>query len=329
MNTPYAIGIDLGGTFIKSALVDEQGHILTRLEIPTKANDGFPVVVAQLQELTQQLVDVACKNRGEVVGACVATPGLVDFKTGIVRVAPNFARWVNVPLLPEMQKGFSFPYYIENDANAAAFGEKWMGAGKDNQTVIVLTIGTGIGGGLIFDGKIWHGADGAGGEPGHINLIPDGLQCGCGNYGCLEAYASATGIVKRTIIAIESGETTKITELVSHDLSKITSKLVYEAAVAGDKLARKILLETGKYLGIGIATLINLLNPEMVILGGGVMKSGDWLLIPAREEVKKRAFKFLAERTAIVLAKLGNDAGMIGAAGVVFADINARRQRPK
>ncbi|MDI6784816.1 MAG: ROK family protein, partial [bacterium] len=269
MSIPHAIGIDLGGAFIKSALVDEQGQIAFRLEIPTKANAGFPVVVGQLRELIQQLVEVAEKTRGKVVGAGVATPGLVDFKTGVVRVAPNFAGWKNVPLLSEMQKGFSFPFAIENDANAAAYGEKWIGAGKEKQTVIVLTLGTGIGGGLIFAGKIWHGADGAGGEPGHINLFPDGMLCGCGNYGCLEAHASATGIVKRTIMAIESGEATKITTMVNNDLSKITSKLVYEAAVAGDKLARKIMLETGKYLGIGIASLINLLNPEMVILGGG------------------------------------------------------------
>jgi len=320
MANPYAIGIDLGGTFIKSALVDYQGQIAVRKEIPTHANAGFPAVVAQLRDLTQQLVDTAEKTRGTVVGACIATPGLVDFKTGFVRFAPNFAGWKDVPLLPEMQKGFSFPYYIENDANAAAYGEKWIGAGKDNQTVIVLTIGTGIGGGLIFDGKVWHGADGAGGEPGHINLFPDGMLCGCGNYGCLEAHASATGIVKRTIRAIESGESTKITEMAKNDLSQITSKLVCEAAVAGDKLARKIMLETGKYLGIGIASLINLLNPEMVILGGGVMKARDWLLIPAREEVKKRAFKFLVKQTPIVLAKLGNDAGIIGAAGEVFAN---------
>jgi glucokinase len=319
MSTPYAIGIDLGGTFIKAALVDKQGQILVKKEIPTKADAGFPVVVSQLRDVTQELVNEADKKQGIVVGACVATPGLVDFKTGVVHLAPNFAGWVDVPLLPEMQKGFPFPYYIENDANAAAYGEKWMGAGKDKQTVIVLTVGTGIGGGLIFDGKIWHGADGAGGEPGHINLFPDGFQCGCGNTGCLEAHASATGIVKRTIIAIESGESTKITELVKNDLSKITSKVVYDAAVAGDKIARRIMLETGKYLGIGIATLINLLNPEMVILGGGVMKAGDWILIPAKEEVEKRAFKFLVGRTPIVLAKLGNNAGMIGAAGIVFS----------
>lgn len=321
MSALYAIGIDLGGTFIKAALVSEQGQIDVRKEIPTKSRDGFAAVVTQLRELTKQLVEEAEQKQWKVAGACVATPGLVDFKTGFVRVAPNFAGWIDVPLLPEMQKGFSFPYYIENDANAAAYGEKWMGAGKDKQTVIVLTIGTGIGGGLICDGKIWHGADGAGGEPGHINLFPDGMLCGCGNHGCLEAHASATGIVKRTTIAIEAGESSKLSEMVSNDLTKLTSKLVYDAAVAGDKLARRILLETGKYLGIGIMSLINLLNPEMVILGGGVAKAGDWILLPAREEVKKRAFKFLVEKTPVVLAKLGNDAGMIGAAGVVFSNI--------
>lgn len=326
MNTPYAIGIDLGGTFIKAALVDDQGQILVRKEIPTKASEGFSVVVSQMREITTELVKEAEQKQGKVIGACVATPGLVDFKTGIVRIAPNFIGWIDVPLLPEMQQGFPFPYYIENDANAAAYGEKWMGAGKDKQTVIVLTVGTGIGGGLIFDGKIWHGADGAGGEPGHINLFPDGFLCGCGNTGCLEAHASGTGIVKRTLMGIESGETTKITELVKNDLSKITSKVVYDAAVAQDKFARKIMLETGKYLGIGIATLINLLNPEMVILGGGVMKAGDWILIPAREEVEKRAFKFLAGKTPIVLAKLGNDAGMIGSAGVAFNSVSSKAE---
>ena len=202
----YAIGIDLGGQSIKGALVDLNGKIIADLIFPTEGPKGPKHVIRQMRELTQQLILKAEAKGGHVIGACVATPGLIDMRKWIVRIAPNLPGWKNIPLLKEIQKGFKFPFFLENDANAAAYGEKWIGTGKKCNTMIVLTIGTGIGGGLILDGKIWHGADGAGGEPGHINLYPDGLLCGCGNQGCFEAHASALGINRRTRMALEAGE---------------------------------------------------------------------------------------------------------------------------
>ncbi len=320
----YAIGIDLGGQSIKGALVNNKGKIVDDIVVPTEGEKGPKHVISQIRILTQKLADSAARKKGHVLGACVATPGLIDMKKWIVRIAPNLPGWVDIPLLKECQKGFKFPFLLENDANAAAYGEKWIGTGKKADTMIVLTIGTGIGGGLILNGKVWHGADGAGGEPGHINYDPNGLVCGCGNPGCLEAHASALGINRRTRMAIESGEKTLITKLIKNNLDNISPEIVYQAALKKDKLALRILDETGRIIGIGIMTLVNLLNPEMVALGGGVMKAGDFILKPAQDEFRKRGFKFLIDRTEIVMAKLGNEAGRIGAAGIVFSEIKAK-----
>jgi len=320
----FAIGIDLGGQSIKGALVNNKGKIVDDIVVPTEGEKGPEHVINQIRMLAQKLAETAAKKQGIVLGACVATPGLIDMKKWIVRVAPNLPGWVDIPLLKKCQKGFKFPFFLENDANAAAYGEKWIGTGKKVKTMIVLTIGTGIGGGLILDGKVWHGADGAGGEPGHINYDPNGMVCGCGNPGCLEAHASSIGITKRTRKAIEAGEKTIITKLVDGDLDKISPKIVYQAAEKKDKLALRILDETGRIIGIGIMTMVNLLNPEMVALGGGVMKAGDYILKPAQDEFRKRGFKFLIDRTEIVMAKLGNEAGRIGAAGIVFNEVKAK-----
>jgi len=315
----FAIGIDLGGQSIKGALVDTKGKIIKDIVVPTEGSKGPKHVIRVMRNLVKDLSDIAITKNGKVVGACVATPGLVDMKEWIVRIAPNLPGWVDVPLLKEMQKGFDFPLYLENDANAAAYGEFWIGAGKNVKTMIVLTLGTGIGGGLILDGKVWHGADGSGGEVGHINLYPNGIPCGCGNPGCLEAHTSAIGITKRTKMAIEAGEQSLIKKMVKGDLDKISPKVVYQAATKGDKLAKKILEDTGRDIGVGIMSLVNLLNPEMVALGGGVMEAGDYILKPAKDEFRKRGFKWLIARTKIVKAKLGNEAGRVGAAGIVFS----------
>ncbi len=315
----YAIGIDLGGQSVKGALVDSKGKIIFENVYPTERKKGPKHVIGKTRQLVHELAHYGKQKNGNILGACVAVPGLIDMKSWIVRIAPNLPGWVDIPLRKEMQKGFSFPIYLENDANAAAFGEKWIGVGKNVNTMVLLTLGTGIGGGLILNGKVWHGADGAGGEPGHINLFPDGLLCGCGNHGCLEAHTSALGITKRTKMALESGEKSLLTKIVKDDLTQITPKLVSEAAKRGDKLAKKIMDDTGRYLGIGIMSLVNLLNPEMVVLGGGIMKAGNLILKPVHDEFKKRGFKFLIQRTKIVPAKLGNEAGRIGAAGIVFA----------
>ena len=299
--------------------MDSKGKIVFEIVYPTEGKKGPKHVIGKIRELVRELERHAKHKKNEVVGACIATPGLIDMKSWVVRVAPNLPGWVDIPLRKEIQKGFPFPVYLENDANAAAYGEKWIGVGKNVNTLILLTLGTGIGGGLIFNGKVWHGADGAGGEPGHINLFPDGLLCGCGNHGCLEAHTSALGVARRTKMALESGEKSLLVEMIKGDLEKITPKLVYDAAKRGDKLAKKIMDDTGRYLGIGIMSLVNLLNPEMVVLGGGMMEAGEYILKPVRDEFKKRGFKFLIKRTQIVPAKLGNEAGRVGAAGIVFA----------
>ena len=200
------------------------------------------------------------------------------------------------------------PVILENDANAYALGEFWMGSGKGAKSLVCLTLGTGVGGALILNGRIWHGRDDMGGEIGHMTIERNGLICNCGNHGCLESYVSATGIVKRTKLALKKRKNSSL----SKKKNRLTSKLIFSEAKKGDPLCRDIVSETGKYLGIGLANLVNVINPEMIIIGGGVIQSGKVLLKTAKQELKKRAFSRGVEHLKILPSKLGSEAGMIG-----------------
>jgi glucokinase len=235
--------------------------------------------------------------------------------SGIVVKSPNFPDWNNLPLKEVLEKALNVPVFIENDANAAALGERWLGAGRDINSMILLTLGTGVGGGIVLNKQIWQGADGMAGEIGHMTLIPDGRLCGCGNTGCLEMYASARGIVQSYREAVNSSGIAMVAEL--------SSEQIYQAARDGETVACKVMKDMGRMLGIGIANLINIFNPQMIVLGGGVKDAWQLFINATQEEVMRRAFKVPAERTKIVPSLLGDDAGMVGAAAVALQKIIA------
>jgi glucokinase len=309
------IGVDLGGTNLRAALLTADGDIIEKQMEATNVSEGWKKIVLRIAGSVAQQREAAA-NRGldvQVVG--VGAPGVIQMNTGVVVKSPNFPDWNNLPLKEELECVLRLPVFIENDANAAALGEQWRGAGKGISSMIFITLGTGVGGGIVLHNKIWHGADGMAGEIGHITLIPDGRPCSCGNSGCLEMYASARGIVQ--------SYREKASGSVPVDVLKaITSEKVYQAAQAGDPAARHAMKEMGRMLGIALAGLINTFNPEMIVLGGRVKDAWQLFIDAAREEVLRRAFLIPAQRTRIVPSLLGDDAGMIGAAAAALQRLN-------
>ena len=309
------IGVDLGGTNTRTALVARSGDILEKQKEETLAAEGHEKVIAKLiRNIDRQRANADQYGR-RVAAVGVGAPGVIHEQTGVVVKSPNFPDWNDLPLKQILERELKLPVFIENDANAAALGEQWRGAAKNIRSMIFLTLGTGVGGGIVLDGRIWHGADGMAGEVGHMTIIPDGRTCGCGNRGCLEMYASSRGIVM-TFKAMCAGE-----HLDVEDRQEITSAQIYQAARNGNTMAHLVMKDMGRYLGIGIANLINIFNPEMVVIGGGVKDAWDLFVDATREEVRKRAFAYTAERTKIVPSMLGDDAGTVGAAAVAFQKI--------
>ncbi|MEW6097525.1 MAG: ROK family glucokinase [bacterium] len=313
----YVIAVDLGGTNIRVALVDQNGKIIEKKDTRTKVSEGHKVVIQQMKELIWEVIRKTKLDIQQICGIGIGSPGPLNTKTGVIIDTPNLG-WKNVGLKDAIQQEFHLPTYVDNDANLAALGEYWLGAGKEVENLICLTLGTGIGGGIILNGEVFHGAGDVAGELGHVIVDPNGLKCGCGNHGCMEAYASGPGIVKRTIFAIKEGRKTLINELTSGDLEKITPLVVYQAALKQDELANYIIKETGRYLGIGIISIVNVLNPQLVIIGGRVAQMGNLLLKYIKEEVIKRAYLEPCKQISIVLAQLGDDAGIIGAAKMIL-----------
>jgi glucokinase len=305
--------VDLGGTNLRTAILSPDGNILDRHKEATHAADGREKVVSRLIENIKRQRKSAIQQGFDVVAVGVGAPGVIQVDKGIVVKSPNFPDWNNLPLKDQLEKTLGTPVFLENDANAAALGEQWRGAGRGIRSMILLTLGTGVGGGIILDNKIWHGADGMAGEIGHMTLIPDGRPCTCGNTGCLEMYSSARGIVQsfREALGKASGG-------VPDQLEQVSSEQVYEAAGAGNEIAVRVMKDMGRMLGIGIASLINIFNPERIVVGGGVKDAWPLFIGATREEIMKRAFAVPAKRTEIVPSQLGDDAGMVGAAAVAF-----------
>ena len=250
----------------------------------------------------------------EFIGIGAGAPGPLDAEAGVVLLTPNLG-WVDYPLRDRLQAALGLPTVIDNDANCAVLGEWWQGAAQGTQHAIGFTIGTGIGGGIIVNGQLYHGASGCAGEIGHTTIEANGRHCACGNYGCLEAYASGLAIARRAVEAIESGEVTTLLERAGGDPGKITARTVYDAAHEGDELARELVHETAQFLGAGVANLVNVFNPEVVVVCGGVTRAGDLLFVPLRREVSRRAFKPAVKAVRIVAQQL-EAPGVFGAARV-------------
>ncbi len=314
------LGIDLGGSNMTAALISSAGAILDLEKIETKAQQGPEKVIRRIVCVSKTVMEKAKIETKQLKGIGIGVPGVLDTKQGVVKYSPNLPGWKNIPLRKKLRAAFKKTVIIDNDANVAAFGEKWQGAGKGYEHVVVYTLGTGIGGGIIQNGKISHGSCDGAGELGHTTIITNGPRCGCGNYGCLEALASGTAIAREGRKTIRSHPGSCLAKLVNGSKQPLTTKLIFQAARAGDRVALAIIEQAGTYLGISVANIINLLNPQIVIIGGGVSQGGESLLKYVRAEAKKRALKELYKCTKIVRAKLADRAGVIGAAGIAIQD---------
>lgn len=308
------IGVDLGGTNFRAGLLSPDGAVLDRHKEATHASEGWEKVVSRVNAGIRKQLDTALKKGVTVDAVGVGAPGVIKVEQGIVVKSPNFPDWNNLPLKTLLEKELGIPVFIENDANAAALGEQWLGAGRNIRSMILMTLGTGVGGGIILDNQIWHGADGMAGEIGHMTIIPEGRRCSCGNVGCLEAYASARGIVQSYREALEPSVRKS-----SLTIKQVTSEEVYDAARNGSRIAQLVMQDMGRILGIGIASLINIFNPERIVIGGGVKEAWALFIDAVRKEITRRAFEAPAKRTEIVPALLGDDAGIIGAAAVALS----------
>ena len=309
MKEPVYVGIDLGGTTFTIGLVRSNGQLVASGTYETFIERGHEDIINRMAQETIRLWEREGYTRSDILEVGVGSPGPLNLKTGVVVTTPNL-KWVNVPLRDMMAERLQLPVTIDNDAVSATFGEFWVGAGTPYNDVIGITLGTGVGGGIILEGRIHHGAHDIAGHVGHMIVQLGGRKCGCGNLGCLETYASATGIVATALEALQTGRSSPL-----HSVQRLTSKKVYEAALQGDNLALEIFDRTGYYLAAGINSLLNVINPEAVILMGAVANAGDILLNPVRQYLKKMCFPRIFEETAVLRGTLGDEAGVIGAAG--------------
>lgn len=314
----WIVGLDIGGTNMVVGLVPFQGGKPRGLgSSRTRPERGGEDVVDRAVAMVKDAVAevLGGDGGGEVLGVGIGSPGPVNRKTGRVLESPNLG-FTDFPIRDLISRAVGYPATLDNDANCATFGEWWQGAGRGARTLVGLTLGTGIGGGLILDGEIHHGASDVAAEFGHMTIDTTGRKCKCGNYGCLEAYASGPNIAARAVEGLQAGTVSVLTELVEGDLESITAATVYDAVVLGDAFADEVMKETAKVLGVGIANLLNVLNPDAVVIAGGVTRAGDHLFEPLRKEVRRRAFRSAVDACRIMPAALPETAGVIGAAGV-------------
>jgi glucokinase len=320
MEKRWIVGVDLGGTNVVVGLLPiEGGEVLGLRSLPTDSVRGAKFVVDRIVSMAQaaiaEVLSAHGGSREEVAGVGIGSPGPLDRKTGTVINTPNLG-WRNFPLRDLIGNALNLPATLDNDANCAAYGEWWLGAGRGARALVGLTLGTGIGGGIVLNGEIYHGCSDVAGEIGHMSIDSNGRKCKCGNYGCIEQYASGPAIALRAVEGIETGAETILVDMVNGKLEDITAATVYEATVQGDAYATEVMKDTAKFLGTAVASIINILNPQMVVVAGGVTRAGDTLFEPLRAEVRRRAFKSAQECCRIVPAELPGTAGVVGAAGV-------------
>lgn len=313
----WVVGVDIGGTSVVVGLVPAEGGPPEALRIRATPSLGSPEGV--VEHLGSMIADVTGTVRDDpeahILGVGIGTPGPLDRERGVVLDAFNLG-WTDFPLRDELADAVGLPATLDNDANCATWGEFWQGAGRGASSLVGVTIGTGIGGGLVLDGRLVHGTSASAGELGHTTIDFHGRRCKCGNYGCLEAYASGPNIAARAREGLEAGAESVLVDLVDGKLDALTAVTVYEALVQGDAYAGEVMLETAKLLGAGIANVINIFNPEVVVIVGGVTRAGEYLFGPLRSEVRRRAFRSAEQACRIVPGELPETAGVIGAAGL-------------
>ena len=340
----FSIGVDLGGTNLRIAAVSRDGELLEKVTLGTKVALGRDHVINEMCDAIQRL-SAKYKESGKLLGAGIGIPGIIDMQTGMLRKSANLPGWDDYPVRAEIERRLGAPVILENDANVAALGEQWLGAARGVPNMAVVTLGTGIGGGIVLGGKIWHGMNGMAGEFGHVTVEPEGYPCGCGNRGCSEKYASASAIMRMAREAITSGEAPSLAAAASAD-AEFGAKSIYNLALQGDEHARRIFRTFGRYLGILLAGLINVLNLDMFVIGGGVSSAWDAYAPNMFEELRQRSLVYAAtapidplrndflgkeegaaaqteshteRKTIITRALLGSDAGLYGAARIAAA----------
>jgi glucokinase len=312
------LGVDLGGTKIATALATAEGEILTRGYCPTLGEAGSQAIISSILRTIEETMSLGKVRLSQLLGIGVAAAGIIDSDRGMIITSPNIPNLREVPLKHAVEQRFGIPTYVGNDATLAALGEWYFGLKKSVANLIYITVSTGIGGGIIANGKLYTGAYGFAGEVGHMTIDVNGPKCNCGNVGCWEALASGTALARGAIREIRKGANTSIAELVGGDLSRIDAKIVFQAAMGGDELARKLISRLAYYFGIGLVNLVNIFNPELILIGGGVAKMGDLLLQPAINLVRQRAYVTLAYDVEIKPALLGDDSGVLGAVAFVL-----------
>ena len=326
----FTIGVDLGGTNLRIAAISTDGQLLEKITLGVKVALGRDHVIGEMCDAIHRLTE-QYRGGGRFVGAGIGVPGIIDMETGMMRKSANLPGWSDYPVRDEIERRLGARVFLENDANAAGLGEKWMGAGRDVDNMAMVTLGTGIGGAIILNGKLFYGMNGMAGEFGHITVEPDGYPCGCGNHGCAERYASATGVVRMAREAIESGKAPALAKAASGD-AEFSAKSIYNLAIQGNADAQAIYVRFGRVLGMMMADIVNVLNLDMFVIGGGVVSAWDAFAPTMFADLRERSLVYAAtdpeqkataevkpwtrKKTIITQALLGSDAGLYGAARI-------------
>ncbi|SDQ50246.1 ROK family glucokinase [Virgibacillus salinus] len=309
------IGIDVGGTTIKFGIINEAGNILDKWEIPTNATNSGTSILTDIWNSLRQKIEIGQLNKDSITGIGLGAPGFIHEESGRVYEAVNIG-WKNMEIANELKIISNLPVFVQNDANIAVLGENWRGAGEQSRNLIAITLGTGVGGGIIANGTILNGENGTAGEIGHITIEKDGYQCNCGRRGCLETIASATGIVRQAKNIIGTNPTSRLASLYRENGS-LTTKDIFELANNGDALSKEVIDHTADVLGLVIANLATIINPSKILIGGGVSKAGEGFINSIDNAFRKYALGRVSEVCDLKVAQLGNDAGIIGAAFLV------------
>jgi glucokinase len=332
----YSIGVDMGGTNLRIAAITTEGQLLEKITLGVKVAMGRDYVIGEMCDAIHRLTE-QYRGTGRFVGAGIGVPGIIDMETGMMRKSANLPGWSDYPVRDEIERRLGAKVFLDNDANVAALGEKWLGAGRDADSMAMLTLGTGIGGAIVLNGKLFYGMSGMAGEFGHVTVEPNGVPCGCGNRGCAERYASATAIVRMAREAIESGQAPELAKVANAD-PEFSAKSIYNLAIQGDAAAQRIFQRFGEVLGILLADLVNVLDLDMFVIGGGVVSAWDAFAPRMFTELRERSLVYAAsapvdptakkegasaqianyakKKTIITQALLGSDAGLYGAARI-------------
>lgn len=321
------IGVDLGGTNVKTAIVSRDRELIAKDSRPTNAEGGPQAVMDVMEQSIRDLLKQQGIGFDTVLAAGFGAPGPMNWQTGVVYSPPNLPGWENVPLAKLMQERLDgTPCFVDNDANVACYGEYWMGAAQGTESMVVLTLGTGVGGGVVVFGQLLRGIDGTAAELGHLKVQRDGRLCGCGSRGCLESYASVSGMVQTALDGLAAGKTSPaLMSLCGGNQDAIDGKMIFDAAQQGDAFSKWVFEETATWLGLGIASIINYQNPEKLVLCGGMIAAGELLFEPVRRVAKANCFKVPGDRCEIVPAGLGGDAGVLGCAGCALARFDSEK----